>query len=93
MFERIVYSIAVLCLISAGPSFGQQPANPDLKPAELKELIRRAGLGMNEYRARFKDLTAEEERKSKNLTNTGKLRSNGELLRTWSSISHNWIQT
>ena len=57
MFKRFVYLLAFLSLISAGPSFGQQTTNIDSRPAELKELIRRAALGMSEYKARFKDLT------------------------------------
>lgn len=59
MFKHIVYILALISLI-AGPSFGQQPANPE---PELKELISRAALGVGEYKARFKDLTAEEDQK------------------------------
>lgn len=54
MLRRILYSLVLLSLASAGLSFGQQPA-------ELKELVRRAGMSVSEYKAGFKDLTAEEE--------------------------------
>jgi hypothetical protein len=58
MFRRIFYLLVFLSLIGTGPSFGQQPAQTE---PGLKDLIRRASLSMSEYKARFKDLTAEEE--------------------------------
>ena len=50
MFKRILYLLALLSLISAAPSFAQQPAQPEVEPAELKDLIRRAALRVSEYR-------------------------------------------
>jgi hypothetical protein len=61
MLRRILYSLVLLSLICTGPSFGQQSTRPRLEPGELKELIRLAGLGMSEYKSKFKDLTADEE--------------------------------
>ncbi len=55
MFKRFVHLIALLSLISVGPSLAQQPE------PELNELIRRAAVGVVEYQTKFKDLTAEEE--------------------------------
>jgi len=37
MFMPLVYLLICLFLISAGPSFVQQPARPEPAPAELKE--------------------------------------------------------
>jgi Sec-independent protein translocase protein TatA len=63
MLRRILYSLVLLSLTNVGLSFGQQPAPSEPGPAELKELLRRAGIGMSEYKTGFKDLTAEEEQK------------------------------
>lgn len=76
MFKHVVYSLALLCLIglvSAAPAIAQQPTQPEVESAELKELIRRAALGMSEYKTRFKDLTAEEEQKVEEYDAQGKL--------------------
>jgi hypothetical protein len=72
MFMPFVYSLAFLSLISAGPPLRQQPAHPEQGPAESKDLIRRAGLSMSEYKARFKDLTAQEEQKVEEYDSQGK---------------------
>jgi Sec-independent protein translocase protein TatA len=74
MFKHIVYLLALLSLISASQSFGQQPTHTEPGSAELKELIRRAGISMNEYKARFKDLAAEEEQKVEEFDSQGKLK-------------------
>ncbi|HWN11449.1 MAG TPA: hypothetical protein VNO50_19630 [Pyrinomonadaceae bacterium] len=73
MLKRIIYLLAFLSLVSTGVSFAQQPAQPELGPAELKDLVRRAGLGMSEYKIRFKDLTAEEDQKVEEYDQQGKL--------------------
>ncbi len=73
MFKRLVYSLALLSLIGTVPSFAQQPARPEAEPAELKELIRRAGIRLNEYRTGFKDLIAEEEQRIEEYDSKGKL--------------------
>jgi hypothetical protein len=73
MFKRTVYLLALLSLISTGPSFAQQPAKPDVEPAELKELIRRAGIRVSEYMAGFKDLIAEEDQRVEEYDTHGKL--------------------
>jgi hypothetical protein len=72
MFKRIIYLLVLLSLISAGSSLGQQTTNID--SAELNELIRRAALGMSEYKARFRDLTAEEEQKIEEYDSQGNLK-------------------
>ena len=73
MLRRILYTLILLALTNAGLSFGQQPALPEPGPDELKELVRRAGLGMSEYRTGFKDLTAEEEQKIEEYDEKGEL--------------------
>lgn len=73
MLRRILYSLVLLSLTNIGLSFGQQPSRSEPGPAELKELVRRAGLGTSEYKTRFKDLTAEEEQKIEEYDSQGKL--------------------
>jgi hypothetical protein len=73
MFMPFVYSLALLCLFSVAPATAQQPAQPEVESAELKELIRRAGISVSEYKTRFKDLTAEEEQKVEEYDAQGKL--------------------
>lgn len=73
MFKRFVCSLSLLALISTGPSSAQQPASLEPGPAELKELIRRAGIAMGEYKAGFKDLIAAEEQKIEEYDSQGKL--------------------
>ena len=65
MFKRTVYSLALLCLFSAAPAIAQQPTRTEVESAELKELIRRAAVGMSEY------LTAEEEQKVEEYDSAG----------------------
>ena len=72
MFKRILYLLAFL-LVNLSPSFGQQPGNPVPGPAELKEFIRRAGLSTGEFKAKFKELTAEEDQKVEEYDEQGKL--------------------
>ncbi|HEX7317309.1 MAG TPA: hypothetical protein VF297_25650 [Pyrinomonadaceae bacterium] len=74
MLGRILYLLFLLSLTNAGPSFGQQPTHPQSNSAELEELIRRANLGVSEYKARFKDLTADEEQKVEEYDGEGKLK-------------------
>jgi hypothetical protein len=71
---RILYSLVLISLINVGPSFGQQPPRPQLDPAGLKELISLASLRVSEYKARFKDLTADEEQKVEEYESEGKLK-------------------
>jgi hypothetical protein len=73
IFKRILYLLALLSLTGTGPSFAQQPTQPQAEPAELKELIRRAAISTSEYTTRFKDLTAEEEQKVEEYDEKGKL--------------------
>jgi hypothetical protein len=70
MFKRIVYLLAFISLTSTGPTLAQRPAQPEV---ELKDLIRRAGIKLNEYRTGFKDLTAEEEQRVEEYDSHGKL--------------------
>jgi len=73
MFKRILSLLAFLSLITTASSFGQQPTNLDPGPAELKDLVRRAGIRMNEYKAGFKDLTAAEEQLVEEYDHQGKV--------------------
>jgi len=73
MFKRIAYSLVLLSLVSTGPTLAQQPARPEVEPAELKDLIRRAALSVSEYKTRFIDLTAEEEQQIEEYDDKGKL--------------------
>lgn len=74
MLSRILYLLVLLSLTNTGPSFGQQPPHPPPNPAALEELIRRACLGVSEYKAKFKDLTAEEEQKVEEYDSQGQLK-------------------
>jgi Sec-independent protein translocase protein TatA len=73
MLRRILRSLVLLSLTNTGLSLGQQPAHPEPGPAELKELVRRAGISVSEYKTGFKDLTAEEEQKVEAYDQQGKL--------------------
>lgn len=73
MIKPFLYLLACLFLIT-GAAFAQQPAQPGVESAELTELIRRAGIGMNEYKAGFKDLSAEEEQKVEEYDDQGNLK-------------------
>ncbi|HZH31884.1 MAG TPA: hypothetical protein VEY11_14055 [Pyrinomonadaceae bacterium] len=75
MLRRILYLLVLLSLTSAGSSYGQQPAHPQPNPAELEELIRRAGLSVSEYKTKFKDLTADEVQKVEEYDSQGKLKT------------------
>jgi hypothetical protein len=61
MLRRILYSLLLLSLIDIAPPSGQQPPRPQANQAGLEELIASASLRVSEYRAKFKDLTADEE--------------------------------
>jgi hypothetical protein len=74
MLSRILYLLVLLSLTNTGPSFGQQPTYPQPDSAELEELIRRAGLSVSEYKAKFKDLTADEEQNVEEYDSEGKLK-------------------
>src|ERR1044071_982215 len=74
MLRRILYLLVLLSLTNTGPSFGQQPPPPQPNSAEVEELIRRARLGVSEYKAKFKDLTADEEQKVEEYDLAGKLK-------------------
>jgi hypothetical protein len=74
MLRRILYLLVLLSLTSTGPSYGQQPTHPQPNSAELQELIRRASLSVSEYKAGFKDLTADEEQKVEEYDGEGKLK-------------------
>ncbi len=72
--------LAFLFLISLAPVFGQQPANSESADPELKELIRRASLGVTEYKAKFKDIYAEEQQKIDEYDSQGKLTKQRRLV-------------
>ena len=67
MFKPILSILALILLVSAVSSVAQQP-EPD-----LKELIRRAALSTVEYKAKFKDLTAEEDQRVEEYDERGKV--------------------
>ena len=73
MLRSILYLIVLLSLTNTGPSLGQQPARPQPNSAELEELTRRAALSVSEYKAKFKDLTADEEQGVEEYDGEGKL--------------------
>lgn len=70
MFKRIVYFLTFVFLITTPSAFAQQP---QAEPAELKEFLRRVSSRLNEYRAGFKDLTAEEDQLIEEFDSDGKL--------------------
>jgi uncharacterized LabA/DUF88 family protein len=74
MSKRIVYLLTVFFLFGTGPSFAQQPEQPGGEPAQLKDIIHRATQRKNEYKIRFKDLTAEEEQSVEEYDGQGKLK-------------------
>lgn len=74
MLRRILYLLVLLSLTNAGTSFGQQPTQTQPDSAELEELIRRASLGVGEYKARFRDLTADEDQKVEEYDTEGKIK-------------------
>src|ERR1051325_12119408 len=74
LLGHILCSLVLISLINAGPSFGQQTPRPQLDQAGLNELISLAGLRVNEYRAKFIDLTADEEQKVEEYETDGKLK-------------------
>lgn len=73
MLRCIPYSLVLLSLMNTSLCFAQGPPRPQLDPAELKELIRLANLRVSEYKAKFKDLTADEEQKVEEYDSEGKL--------------------
>jgi hypothetical protein len=74
MLRYILYSLVLLSLMNTSLCFAQGPVQPRLDPSELKELIRRASLSVSEYKAKFKDLTADEEQKVEEYDSEGKLK-------------------
>jgi hypothetical protein len=74
MLKRTLILLALLALANTLQTFGQQPAAPPLTPAELEGLVRSAELRVNEYRDKFKDLTAVEEQEIEEYEADGKLK-------------------
>ena len=74
MLRYILYSIVLLSLMNTSLCFAQGPPPTQLDPAELKELLRLANLRVSEYKAKFKDLTADEEQKIEEYDSGGKLK-------------------
>lgn len=68
MFKLIV--ISIFFLIRAGLSSAQQPA---VAEPDLQDLLRRATLGVSEYKTKFKDLTAEEDQKIEEYDEQGRV--------------------
>ena len=63
MLRRTLYSLVLLSLLATAAPSVQQPPGPQANPAGVEELIPRAGLRVSEYKAKFKDLTADEEQR------------------------------
>jgi hypothetical protein len=80
MLRCILYSLVLLSLMNTSLCFAQGPLPPKLDAAELKELIRRASLSVSEYKAKFKDLTADEEQKVEEYDSEGKLKRQRRIL-------------
>jgi hypothetical protein len=74
MLERFLYSLVFISLITAGPSFGQQPAPPQLDAAGLNEFISLAIRRVSEYKAKFIDITADEDQKVEEYEPGGKIK-------------------
>ncbi len=74
MPRRILYLLVLLSLANTVPAFGQQPTPSQPNAAGLEELTRRASLSVSEYKAKFKDLTADEEQKVEEYDSEGKLK-------------------
>lgn len=75
MLKYILYSLVLVSLTSTSPSFAQQPpSEPQVDQAGLRELLRSANLSIREYKARFKDLTADEEQKVEEYDGEGRLK-------------------
>ena len=74
MLKRILILLALLALTNTLQPFGQQPAGPHSTPAELERLIRSAEMRINEYRDKFKDLTADEEQEIEEYDADGKVK-------------------
>jgi hypothetical protein len=77
---KYIYSLVLLSLMNTSLCFARQPPRPQLAPAELQELVRRAGLGVSEYRAKFKDLTADEDQKIEEYDGEGKLKKQRRIV-------------
>lgn len=74
MLKHILCSLVLLSLMNTSLCFAQQPTRPQLDSAELKALLRRASLSVSEYKAKFKDLTADEDQKVEEYDSEGKLK-------------------
>jgi hypothetical protein len=74
MLRYVLYSLVLLSLMDTSLCFAQQPPRPQLDPADLKQLVRQASLSVSEYKARFKDLTADEDQKVEEYDGEGKLK-------------------
>ena len=73
MLKRVLCSLAFLLLTNASISFAQQLPQSGSDQAELNEILRRARLSISEYKAKFKDLTAEEEQTIEEFDAQGKI--------------------
>jgi hypothetical protein len=73
MLKRVLCSAAFLLLTNGSISFAQQPPQPPSAQADLNEILRRARLSISEYKAKFKDLTAEEEQTIEEFDAQGKV--------------------
>jgi len=74
MLRSLLCSLVLLSLMNTCLCFAQEIPRQELDAADLKELIRRAGLGVGEYKAKFQDLTADEEQKVEEYDSEGKLK-------------------
>jgi hypothetical protein len=80
MLKRMLILLALLTLTNTSQPFGQQLTGPNLTPAEFKELIRLSNLRINEYRDKFKDLTADEEQEIEEYNGEGQLKRQRRII-------------
>ena len=74
MLRRILCSLLLLSLIDAAAPRGQQPPSPQPDAAGLGELISLARVRVSEYKAKFKDLTADEDQTAEEYDDEGKVK-------------------
>ncbi|MDX6614152.1 MAG: hypothetical protein QOD75_3338 [Blastocatellia bacterium] len=74
MFRSILYPLILIFLNNASPAFGQQRPSAQLDPAALNEFLSKAGRRVSEYKAKFIDITADEDQKVEEYDLAGKLK-------------------
>jgi hypothetical protein len=73
MLKQILHALVLLSLVTTSLCLAQAPARRQSDQAELKELLRRTLVTLADYRAKFKDLGAQEDQTVEEYDNQGKL--------------------